>query len=132
MATAIKTIPARNIDEYIAGFPKNIQNILEEMRATIRKTAPEAEELISYNMPAFKLNGFLVSYAAWKKHIGMYPVPAGNEAFKKKISVYKVEKSTAKFPIDKPLPLDLITKIVKFRVKENLKKVKTKRKRNDK
>ena len=121
-----KRTTARDIDEYIAGFPKDIREILEKIRATIRKAAPEAEEAISYGMPAFKLNGYLVYFAAYKKHIGFYPVPTGIEAFKKELSAYKGAKGSVQFPLDKPMPLDLISKIVKFRVKENLEKAKTK------
>ncbi|CAG0974563.1 hypothetical protein ANRL3_01723 [Anaerolineae bacterium] len=111
-----------SIDEYIATFPKEIQKILEELRATIKAAAPDAEEKITYQMPTFDLNGrHLVHFSVWKNHIGLYPIPAGNEAFKKEISRYKGAKSSLNFPIDKPLPLKLISKIVKFRVAENLK-----------
>ena len=119
MAKAIKTIPGRNIEEYIAGFPKHIQEILEKLRDTIRKAAPEAEETINYAIPTFTLKGNLVHFAAFKNHIGFYPAPSGIEAFKKELSIYEGAKGSIKFPIDKPLPLSLITKIVKFRVKEN-------------
>lgn len=117
-----------NINEYIAGFPKNIQKILEQIRATIKKAAPEAEETISYAIPTFTLNGNLVHFATFKNHIGFYPAPTGNEALKKELSVYKTGKGSIQFPLEKPMPLDLITKIVKFRVKENLQKEKTKKK----
>jgi len=111
-----------SIDEYIATFPEEIQKILEELRGTIKAAAPYTEEKISYNIPTFTLNGkYLVYFAGWKKHISMYPIPSGNEAFNKEISQYIEGKGTLKFPIDKPLPLELITKIVKFRVAENLK-----------
>ena len=134
MATAIKTTPARNIDEYIAGFPKDTQKILEEVRATIRRAVPEAKETISYNMPTFKLNdSYLIYFAAWKNHVSLYPFSSAMEASMKEVSAYKTSgKGTLQFPMDKPLPLGLVTKIVKFRVKENLEKAKTKRKRNDK
>jgi uncharacterized protein YdhG (YjbR/CyaY superfamily) len=111
-----------NINEYIAGFPKNIQEILEKLRTTIKKAAPEAEEVISYGMPAFKLNGLLVFFAAHKNHIGFYPTPSGIEAFKKELAAYEGVKGSVQFPIEKPLPLGLITKIVKFRAKGNLEK----------
>lgn len=112
-----------SIDEYIATFPEKIQKILEELRGTIKAAAPEAKEKISYNIPTFTLNGaYLVYFAGWKKHISMYPIPSGTEAFNKEISQYVEGKGTLKFPIDKPLPLELITKIVEFRVAENLKK----------
>jgi uncharacterized protein YdhG (YjbR/CyaY superfamily) len=117
----------RDIDEYIAGFPSDIQQILEEIRMTIRKAAPDAEETIKYQMPTFTLEGNLVHFAAYKKHIGFYPVPRGNESFKAELSAYEGEKSTVRFPIDKPVPLDLIGRIVRFRVKENLKRAEAKR-----
>jgi uncharacterized protein YdhG (YjbR/CyaY superfamily) len=109
----------KNIDEYIAGFPPEVQEILQKIRLTIRKAAPKAEEAISYMIPAFKLNGNLVFFAAYKKHIGLYPAPRGNEAFKEELSAYGGGKGTVQFPLDKPIPYALIRKIVKFRVKEN-------------
>ena len=113
----------RSIDEYIATFPTAIQQILEELRATIKAAAPDTEEEISYNIPTFTLNGkYLVYFAGWKNHISMYPIPSGTEAFNKKVSQYVQGKGTLKFPIDKSLPLKLITEIVKYRVAENLKK----------
>jgi len=119
---------AKNIDEYIAGFPKDVQALLEQIRTTVRKAAPDAVEAISYGMPAFKLNGNLVYFAGFKNHIGFYPVPSGIEAFKKELSVYEQGKGSVRFPLNKPMPLDLITKIVKFRVEENLQKAQAKRK----
>ena len=116
------------IDEYISGFPDDIQTLLQQIRVTIREAAPEAEEAIKYAMPTFVLNGNLVHFAAFKNHIGFYPVPSGIEAFKKELSVYKGAKGSVQFPLDQPMPLELITKIVKFRVSENMKKAKTKRK----
>jgi len=119
----------KTVDEYLSAFPKNIREIIEELRDTIKQAAPQAEELISYNIPAFRLNGMnLVYYAAYKKHVSIYPAPRGNEAFKKILSVYKGGKGTVQFPLDKPIPFDLITKIVKFKVKENLEKAKAKKK----
>ena len=115
-----------SIDEYIATFPKDIQKILEELRATIKAAAPDAEEKISYQMPTFFLNGNLVHFAAFKKHIGFYPTPSGIEAFQKELSAYEGAKGSVQFPLDKPMPLKLITRIVKFRVAENLKKAKIK------
>ena len=109
-----------NIDEYISGFPKETQKILEQLRATIKKTAPNAEEVISYAIPSFKLNGMLVWFAAYSNHIGFYPRGSGVEAFKKELSIYKSAKGSVQFPLDKALPWALITKIVKFRVAENL------------
>ena len=117
-----------DVDDYIASYPKPVQLILEQVRATIKKTAPEAEEVISYGMPAFKLNGILVWFAAHSKHIGFYPRVSGIEKFKKELSVYKNAKGSVQFPLDKPMPLALITKIVKFRVDENLQKAKAKKK----
>lgn len=114
----------RTIDEYIAMFPKEVQKILENLRQVIRKTAPEAEETIDYGIPTFKLNGNLVHFAAFKSHIGFYPAPSGIEAFKKELSPYKQSKGTIQFPLDKPIPIDLVKKIVEFRVKENLSKKK--------
>ena len=127
--TTNKTTP-KNIDAYIANFPKDVQEILSELRATIRDAAPEAEETISYQMPTFRLKGNLVHFAAYKNHIGFYPTPSGIENFKKELSLYKGAKGSVKFPIDKPLPFDLISKIVKFRVAENLERAtrKTKKK----
>ena len=118
-----------NIDSYINNYPKEIQQCLQQIRATIKKIAPGAEEVISYGMPAFKLNGLLVWFAAHTKHIGFYPKASGIEAFKKELSVFKGAKGSVQFPFDKPLPMGLITKIVKFRVKENLEKAKNKEKK---
>lgn len=117
------------IDDYIANFPEDVQTILQEIRAVIRQAAPDAEEAISYQMPTFKLNGNLVHFAAFKNHIGFYPVPSGLEAFKEELSVYKGGKGSVQFPLDKPMPLDLIGKIVKFRAAENLKKAEAKSKK---
>ncbi len=108
-----------SIDEYIKTFPRDIQDILEELRQTIRDAAPEAKEAISYQIPTFKLNGNLVHFAAFKNHIGFYPTSSGIEAFKKELSTYKCSKGTVQFPLDKPVPLDLVKRIVLFRVKEN-------------
>ena len=111
----------KTIDEYIAAFPNDVQDILEKIRMTIRKAAPEAEETISYQMPTFTLKGhYLVYFAAFKKHIGFYPAPIGNAEFEQELSVYGAGKGTVKFPLDQPIPFDLISKIVKFRAKENL------------
>lgn len=119
-----KTI-AKDINEYIAGFPESVQGILEALRATIKEAAPGAEETISYAIPAFKLKGrMLVYFAGFKNHIGLYPAPRGNEAFKKELSGYKGGKGTVQFPLNEPIPLPLVAKIVKFRAKENLEKAK--------
>lgn len=117
-----------NIDEYLLSFPIDIQKKLEQMRTSIKKAAPMANEVISYGMPAFKLNGMLVWFAAHTKHIGFYPRVTGIEAFKKELSIYKWAKGSVQFPLDKPLPLGLITKMVKFRVNENMERVKLKKK----
>jgi uncharacterized protein YdhG (YjbR/CyaY superfamily) len=116
------------IDEYVANFPEDVQKKLQEIRGVIKDAAPEAKERISYKMPAFTLNGNLVYFAAFKNHIGFYPIPSGIEEFKKELSVYKQGKGSVQFPLDKPLPLELIRRIVKFRVRENLEKAKAKRK----
>jgi uncharacterized protein YdhG (YjbR/CyaY superfamily) len=110
------------IDEYIKTFPEHVQIILKKMRVTIRDAAPEAQEAISYQMPTFRLNGNLVHFAAFKNHIGFYPSPSGIEAFKEELSPYKSAKGSVQFPMDKPVPYDLVRKIVLFRVQENLKK----------
>lgn len=109
----------QTIDEYIKSFPKNVQKILEQVRQAIKKSAPEAQETINYQIPTFKLNGNLVHFAAFKNHIGFYPAPSGLKAFKKELSDYKSSKGSVQFPLDKPIPLSLIKKIVKFRVKES-------------
>ena len=116
----------KNIDEYIATFPKETQKILEEIRATIKAAAPAAEEKISYQMPTFYLNGNLIHFAAFKNHIGIYPTPSGTQAFKDEISMYQGAKGSIRLPIDEPMPLALIGRIVKFRVAENLAKAKAK------
>ena len=120
-----KRTKANDIDEYIASFPKETQKLLEQVRVTIRTAAPEAEETINYGIPTLTLKGNLVHFAAFKNHIGFYPAPSAIKAFSKELSAYDGAKGSVKFPIDKPLPFDLISKIVKFRVKENLEKEKT-------
>jgi uncharacterized protein YdhG (YjbR/CyaY superfamily) len=122
--TAPLKIKFQTVDEYVASFPPSTKALLQEFRKTIKSAAPGAEELISYNMPAFKLNGMLVWYAAYKKHIGFYPKTSVIEAFKKELSIFKGAKGSIQFPIDKPLPLNLVGKIVKYRVRENLEKQK--------
>jgi uncharacterized protein YdhG (YjbR/CyaY superfamily) len=107
------------MDEYINTFPEDVRAILNELRQTIREAAPEAEETISYQMPTFRLNGNLVHFAAFKNHVGFYPTPTGIEAFKDELSPYKGAKGSVQFPIDQPLPLSLIRRIVAYRVKEN-------------
>ena len=120
----MKSTKARfqSMDEYIATFPEETQKILGELRATIKAAVPEAGETISYGIPTFTLNGkYLIYFAGWKKHISIYPIPIGTEAFNKQVSQYVEGKGTLKFPMDKPLPLKLITKIVRLRVNENRK-----------
>ncbi len=114
----------KDIDTYIDSFPEDIQHKLQQMRTTIKEAAPQATEKISYQMPTFFLNGNLVHFAAFKNHIGFYPIPSGIEAFKQELSPYKSSKGGVQFPFDQELPLDLVTRIVKFRIEENLKKVK--------
>ena len=112
-----------SIDEYIATFPEDTQKIMQQLRKTIKTAAPKAEEKISYQMPTFTLNGtYLVYFAGWKTHIAFYGAPRGNAEFKEDLSVYESGQGTLKFPLDKPMPLKLISKIVKFRVAEHLKK----------
>jgi uncharacterized protein YdhG (YjbR/CyaY superfamily) len=118
-----------SIDEYIAAFPEEIQAILQEIRETIKAAAPDAEEKISYQMPAFALKGNLVYFGAFKDHIGFYPTPSGTEAFKEEIARYQGGKGSIRFPLDEPMPLDLISRIVKMRVAENLKKAEVKSRR---
>jgi uncharacterized protein YdhG (YjbR/CyaY superfamily) len=120
MATPRKQF--KTMDEYIAAFPKNVREILEKLRSVIRESAPKAQEAMNYGIPTFKLNGNLVHFAAFKNHIGFYPTPSAITAFKKELSRYKQAKGSVQFSIDKPIPLDIVKKIVKFRVKENLSK----------
>jgi len=108
-----------NVNDYIAQFPKEVAEKLMQIRKTIKKAAPEAEEKISYSMPAYKVNGYLVYFAAFKSHIGFYPTPSGIEAFKKELFPYKTSKGAIQFPLDKKIPYDLIKKITRYRVKED-------------
>ena len=111
----------QTIDEYISGFPAEVQEVLQKIRMTIRKAAPKAEESMSYKMPTFNLNGhYLVYFAAYKNHIGFYPAPIGVPEFQEALSRYQAGKGTLQFPLDQPIPYPIITKIVKYRVKENL------------
>jgi uncharacterized protein YdhG (YjbR/CyaY superfamily) len=119
-----------NIDEYIAGFPADIQRRLEQIRETIKSAAPEAEETIKYAMPTYTLNGNLIHFAAFKNHIGLYPTPTGIEAFKEELALYKGAKGSVQFPLDKPMPLNLIARIVKFRVMKSLEKPAQKKRAN--
>jgi uncharacterized protein YdhG (YjbR/CyaY superfamily) len=126
---ATKTRTRNGIDEHIVKFPKDVQAILEKIRATIRKAAPKAEETINYGIPTFTLEGNLVHFAGFKNHIGFYPTPSGIEKFKVELSRYESAKGSVKFPLDKPIPYTLISKIVKFRVKENLERAEAKGKK---
>ena len=125
----MKQTGPKNIDEYIADFPPDVQAILQKVRQTIRRAAPGAEETMKYRMPTFMLNGNLVYFAGFKNHIGFYPVPTGIEKFKKELAAYKQGKGSIQFPLDQPIPYGLISKIVKFRVKENLARVRAKQKK---
>ncbi|WP_025145377.1 iron chaperone [Pedobacter jeongneungensis] len=116
-----------NIDQYISSFPAETQKTLQKVRKTIRQAAPEAKEVISYGMPAFKQHTVLVYFAGYAKHIGFYPTSSGIEAFKDQFENYKWSKGAVQFPLDKPLPLDLITRITKFKVERDLEKTKKKK-----
>jgi len=122
MATSRKT--PKDFDNYLDRFPKDVQQRLQKIHLTVKKAAPQAREKISYGIPAFTLNGMLVWFAAFKNHIGFYPRTSAIAAFKKELSAYKGAKGSVQFPFDKPLPLPLISRMVKFRVKENLNKAK--------
>jgi uncharacterized protein YdhG (YjbR/CyaY superfamily) len=121
-----KQTAPKNIDEYIADFPHDVQEILKKIRLTVRNVAPDAAETIKYQLPTFTLQGNLVHFGAFKQHIGFYPTPTGTEKFKKELSVYAGAKGSIRFPLDQPIPFGLISKIVKFRVKENLARAKAK------
>lgn len=121
----------KSIDEYILQFSPEVREILNKLRKVIKEAAPEAEERISYQMPCFVFHGNLVYFAAFKKHIGFYPTPSGIEAFKDQLTVYKSAKGSVQFPLEKPLPYELITQIVKFRVTENIKKAQGKLKKQN-
>ncbi|MEJ7822943.1 MAG: DUF1801 domain-containing protein [Chitinophagaceae bacterium] len=124
----METKKYNDINGYIADFPQDIQQILEQIRASIKKAAPKAEEVIKYAIPTFILNGNLVHFAAYKNHIGFYATPSGHHQFEKELSCYKQGKGSVQFPLDEPMPLGLITKIVKFRVRQNLDKAVSKKK----
>ncbi|HEU5363984.1 MAG TPA: DUF1801 domain-containing protein [Hanamia sp.] len=118
----MENVNFKTVEEYISGFPENVKILLQQMRETIIKAAPKAQEVISYQMPAYKYLGILVYFAGYKNHIGFYPTASGIEAFKNELSKYKGGKGSVQFPLDKPLPLALISKIVKFKLKENMRK----------
>ena len=124
-----KAKPPKDIDTYIARFPANVRAILEKVRTTIRAAAPEAEETISYQMPAFKQHGILVYFAAWKEHIGLYPPVSGDKTLEKTVARYAGPKGNLQFPLDQPIPYDLVERIVRLRVKQDSAKAATKRKR---
>lgn len=124
-----KAQPSKDIDGYIAQFPADVQAVLRKVRTTISKAAPEAKETISYQMPAFKLHGILVYFAAWKKHIGLYPPVSGDKALEKAVARYAGPKGNLQFPLDEPIPYDLIERIVELRVKQDSAKAAAKRKR---
>lgn len=119
----------KNIDEYIAGFPIEVQHILQKIRSTIHEVAPEAGETISYQIPTFTLHGNLVHFAAYKRHIGFYPSSSGIEKFKKEIAAYKWAKGSVQFPLDQPIPYELISRITAFRVAENTARAESKSKK---
>lgn len=122
-----KAQPPKDIDDYVARFPADVQAILEEVRATIRRAAPEAKETISYQMPAFKHHGILVYFAGWQQHIGLYPPVSGDKALEKAVARYAGPKGNLQFPLDQPIPYDLIERIVKLRVKQDNEKAAAKR-----
>ena len=129
MNTEIKSVnPVCNVSAYISQFPEVVQDILKELRRTVKAAAPEAEELIIYKMPAYKYYGMLVYFAAFKNHIGFYATPTGHKEFEKDLAPFKQGKGSVQFPLDQPLPLSLISKIVKFRAKENLANFQNKKK----
>ncbi len=124
-----KAEPPKDIDEYIARFPADVRAILEKVRMTIRMAAPDAQETISYQMPAFKQHGILVYFAGWKEHIGLYPPVSGDKSLEKAVARYAGPKGNLQFPLDEPIPYDLIKRIVKLRVKQDSEKAAAKRKK---
>ncbi len=123
----MKRVPAKTVDEYIEAFPPATQTMLKKIRKTIKAVAPpQTEEVISYGIAGYKYHGVLIFFAGFTNHVSVYPAPRGSDAFKKELAAYKGGKGTVQFPLDKPLPLTLITRMVKYRTKENLAKAKTK------
>jgi uncharacterized protein YdhG (YjbR/CyaY superfamily) len=118
----------QTIDEYIVGFPPDVQETLQEIRRTIKEAAPDAEETVKYRIPTFTLKGNLVHFGAYKKHIGFYPTPSATEKFKEQLSAYEVSKGAVRFPLGEPVPFDLITEMVRFRVQENLERAEARKK----
>ena len=129
MSKMAKASKPADIDAYLSQFPADVRAVLQEVRETIRRAAPDAEETISYQMPAFKQHGILVYFAAWKKHIGFYPPVSGDKALEKAVARYAGEKGNLQFPLDEPIPYDLIERIVKMRVKQNSANAAAKRKK---
>jgi uncharacterized protein YdhG (YjbR/CyaY superfamily) len=127
MPNAIKTQTARTVDEYIKRFPQSVQVSLKKLRATIKKAAPAAEEMISYGIAGYKYHGMLVFFAAFDNHISVYPAPRGAEEFRKELAAYKGGKGTVQFPLDKPIPYDLVRRIVEFRIKDNISRAEAKK-----
>ena len=117
------------MDQYIEGYPDDVQRILQKIRKIVGKAAPDAQETIKYQIPTFTLQGNLVHFGAFKNHIGFYPTPSGTEKFRKELSIYQGAKGSVRFPLDRPIPYDLISQIVKFRVKETLEKAASKGKK---
>jgi uncharacterized protein YdhG (YjbR/CyaY superfamily) len=128
MATVTTRIVANTVDEYIKTFPPSIHTMLVKIRQTIRETAPDAEEVISYGIAGYRYHGMLIYFAGFTNHVSMYPAPRGAESFKKELAAYKGGKGTIQFLAEKPLPISLIKRIIKFRIKENLEKAKSKKK----
>lgn len=124
---AMETLPPKDIDDYINHCPVEVQAVLQELRETIRRAAPDAKETINYMVPTFTLKGNLVHFAAFKNHIGFYPAPSGIDQFRNELSNYELSKGTIRFPLGQPLPLELVSRIVKFRVQENLEKAEAKK-----
>ena len=118
MVITVRQAEYKNIDEYISIFPDNVRGILQRMRQVIREAAPEATEVISYGIPTFRLNGNLVHFGGYKKHVSFYPSPSGIEAFRKELAAYETSRGTVKFPLNKPIPYELMKRMVEFRVKE--------------
>ena len=119
----------QTVAEYIAGYPPEVQKVLKKVRLTIKQAAPDATEAIKYQIPTFVLNGNLVSFASYKEHIGVYPVPTGSQKFQKAIAVYRASKSTLRFPLDEPIPYELIGQLVKYLIKERAASAKAKLKK---
>lgn len=128
MKTISKRTEAKNVDEYIESFPPEVVSKLKQLRKTIRAAAPKAEELISYGIAGYKYHGILIYFAGFKNHVSVYPAPRGVDAFKKELADYKGGKGTVQFPLDKPIPLDLVKRIILFRMKENEAKLVAKKK----